>query len=49
MVLDGEGRPVCTETLAGNTADMTVLLLVVDRLRERFGIGRVCSVTSSGA
>ena len=44
VVLDGEGRPVCTEMLAGNTADMTVLLPVVDRLRERFGIGRVLSL-----
>ena len=48
VVLDGEGRPVCTEMLAGNTADMTVLLPVVDRLRERFGIGRVCVVADRG-
>ena len=34
VVLDGEGRPVCTEMLAGNTADMRVLLPVVDRLQE---------------
>ena len=47
-VLDGEGRPVCTEMLAGNTADMTVLLPVVDRLRKRFGIGRVCVVADRG-
>ena len=48
VVLDGEGRPVCTEMLAGNTADMTVLLPVVDRLRARFGIGRVCVVADQG-
>ena len=48
VVLDGEGRPVCTEMLAGNTADMTVLLPVVDRLRKRFGIGRVCVVADRG-
>ena len=48
VVLDGEGRPVCTEMLAGNTADMTVLLPVVDRLRRRFGIGRVCVVADRG-
>ena len=48
MVLDGEGRPVCTEMLAGNTADMTVLPPVVDRLRDRFGIGRVCVVADRG-
>ena len=48
VVLDGEGRPVCTEMLAGNVADMTVLLPVVDRLRKRFGIGRVCVVADRG-
>ena len=48
VVLDGEGRPVCTEMLAGNTADSTVLLPVVDRLRKRFGIGRVCVVADRG-
>ena len=48
VVLDGEGRPVCTEVLAGNSADMTVLLPVVDRLRKRFGIGRVCVVADRG-
>src|SRR5215510_10469386 len=35
VVIDGEGRPICTEMLPGNTADAIVLLPVVDRLRER--------------
>ncbi len=48
VVLDGEGRPVCTEMLPGNTADSTVLLPIVDRLRSRFGIGRVCVVADRG-
>ena len=48
VVLDGEGRPVCTEMLAGNVADATVLLPVVERLRTRFGIGRVCVVADRG-
>ena len=48
VVLDGEGRPVCTEMLEDNTADMTVLLPVADRLRKRFGIGRVCVVAIRG-
>jgi transposase len=34
--------------LPGNTADATVLLPVVDRLRERFHIGRVCVVADRG-
>jgi transposase len=46
--IDGEGRPICTEMLPGNTADATVLLPVVDRLRERFHIGRVCVVADRG-
>ena len=48
VVLDAEGRPVCTEMLAGNTADTTVLLPVVDRLRKRFLIGWVCVVADRG-
>ena len=44
VVLDGEGRPLCTEMLPGNTADVTLLLPVVDRLRQRFAVGRVCVV-----
>ena len=48
VVLDGEGRPVCTEMLPGNTADTRVLLPIVDRLRSRFGIGRVCVVADRG-
>src|SRR5512147_1858926 len=41
VVLDGEGRPICTEMLPGNTADVTVLLPIVDRLRDRVAVGRV--------
>ncbi len=48
VVIDGEGRPICTEMLPGNTADATVLLPVVDRLRARFHIGRVCVVADRG-
>ena len=38
--------PICTEP--GNTADVTVLVLVVDRLRARFGITRACFVADRG-
>jgi transposase len=34
--------------LPGNTTDAIVLLPVVDRLRERFHIGRVCVVADRG-
>ena len=48
VVIDGEGRPICTEMLPGNTADAVVLLPVIDRLRERFHIGRVCVIADRG-
>ena len=48
VVIDAEGRPICTEIVPGNTADVRVLLPVVDRLRGRFAIGRVCIVADRG-
>ncbi len=48
VVIDSEGRPVCTEIMPGNTADVSVLLPTVDRLRHRFAIGRVCVVADRG-
>jgi transposase len=48
LVVDGDGRPICTEMWPGNTADVTTLLPVVDRLRSRFHIGRVCVVADRG-
>ena len=48
VVMDDEGRPVCCELLPGNTADITTLLPVVDRLRERFDIREVCVVADRG-
>jgi hypothetical protein len=48
VVVDAEGRPICTEIMPGNTADVRVLLPTVDRLRGRFAIGRVCIVADRG-
>jgi hypothetical protein len=48
VVLDGEGRPICSETWPGNTADVRVLMPIIDRLKERFGIARVCVVADRG-
>jgi transposase len=48
LVVDADGRPICTEMVPGNTADVTVLLPVVDRLRTRFGITRACVVADRG-
>jgi transposase len=48
VVLDSEGRPVCSEMWPGNTADVTSLVPVVDRLTRRFAIGRICIVADRG-
>src|ERR687893_1161812 len=48
VVIDAAGRPVCSEMWPGNTADVSVLVPVIDRLRSRFGIGRVCVVADRG-
>ena len=47
-VLDGQGRPICCELWPGNTTDVTTLIPVVDRLRSRFGVRRVCVVADRG-
>jgi transposase len=47
-VLDGDGRPICCELWPGNTTDVTTLIAVVDRLRQRFRIRRACVVADRG-
>jgi hypothetical protein len=47
-VLDTHGRPLCCELWPGNTTDVTTLIPVVDRLRSRFGVRRVCIVADRG-
>src|SRR6516165_6464204 len=47
-VLDGQGRPICCELWPGNTTDVNTLIPVVDRLRSRFGVKRVCIVADRG-
>jgi len=48
VVIDAEGRPVCTEIMPGNTADVGILIPAINRLRHRFAIGRVCIVADRG-
>ena len=48
LALDSEGRPLCTEIWPGNTADVTTLLPVADRLQERFGVPSACLVADRG-
>jgi len=48
IIMDQDGRPVCSEMWPGNTTDVTTLLPVIDRLRQRFAIRRVCVVADRG-
>jgi hypothetical protein len=46
--LDGEGRPVSCELWPGNKSDAKALIPAIDRLRERFGIGKATLVADRG-
>lgn len=48
MILDNEGNPVCSEMWPGNTTDAATLLPVARRMKEEFGVGRVCVVADRG-
>jgi hypothetical protein len=48
VLVDGAGRPVCSEMWPGNVADVTTLIPVIDRLRRRFAVGRICVVADRG-
>ncbi len=48
VLLDGDGRPVCTQMWPGNTADVGSLIPTIDRLQRRFRINRVCVVADRG-
>jgi transposase len=48
LALDLHGWPLCCELWPGNTADVTTLLPVVNRLRQRFRVCRVCIVADRG-
>jgi hypothetical protein len=48
IIMDQNGRPVCSEMWPGSTADVTTLIPTIDRLRMRFAIGRVCVVADRG-
>ena len=48
VVLDGEGNPVCSELWPGNATDVKALVPVADRLKEKFGVEKVCVVADRG-
>jgi hypothetical protein len=47
-VLDGKGNPICCELWPGNTADVKTLVPIVDRLKSKFCIDRICIVADRG-
>jgi len=48
VVLDHEGKPICSEMWPGNTTDVKSLVPVVDRLKQQFHVGQVCIVADRG-
>lgn len=48
LTLDVHGWPLCCELWPGNTADVTTLVPVVNRLRQRFRVRRVSIVADRG-
>ena len=48
LVLDLNGWPLCCELWPGNTADVRTLIPVVQRMRQRFGVRKVCIVADRG-
>ena len=48
IVLDGSDRPIASFLWPGNTADVTTLVPVVERLQKRFGVKKACVVADRG-
>jgi Transposase DDE domain len=48
MAVDVEGCPICCEMWPGNTADVTTLVPIVKRMRERFGLREITVVADRG-
>jgi hypothetical protein len=48
LAVDVQGRPICCELWPGNTADVTTLKPVVERLRQRFRLREITVVADRG-
>jgi hypothetical protein len=48
MAVDVEGRPICCEMWPGNTADVTTLVPIVKRMRQRFLLREITVVADRG-
>ncbi|MBD3175787.1 MAG: IS1634 family transposase [Armatimonadia bacterium] len=48
LVLNEAGRPICCEIWPGNTADVSTVVPLLQRLQKRFHVTRVCLVGDRG-
>lgn len=48
VVINDEGRPICCEMWPGNTTDVTTIVSVSERMKQRFNIKRFCIVADRG-
>ncbi|NLI79587.1 MAG: transposase, partial [Candidatus Riflebacteria bacterium] len=48
VVMDSQGNPLCCEMWPGNTADVSSLVPIVDRLRQKFAVRSFCIVADRG-
>jgi len=48
LAVDRHGWPIAWDLFAGNTADQKAFVAMIDKLRTRFGIGRVTVVADRG-
>lgn len=48
VIVNERGDPISCELWPGNTADVSSLIPVVDRMRVRFGVGSFCIVADRG-
>lgn len=48
VILDTNGTPICCEMWPGNTADVSSLIPVIKRIKQRFHICRFCIVSDRG-
>ena len=48
VVLDNEGKPICSEMWPGNTTYVKSPIPVVERLKQQFHVGQVCIVADRG-
>ena len=48
LLTDKEGRPIAIEVFPGNTADPTAFISIVETIRTRFNLDRLCMVGDRG-